>query len=290
MTRLLYDSITATDIPVTAQMVGGYVSGSFRWTDADWGRFPGAVHVRIATAATVTGAGVHVLDVEAGDATPGEAPGWARAQRALGQPPTIYCSTSQWPVIRAAFASAGEPEPAWWVAAYPGGGAVIPAGAVAHQYADPATSGGHWDLSVVADYWPGVDNAGGTPVMELNSGYKDWAGNPQTVQGTLDHLDSKLTALFNAFFAPTQKSRIPGDKNSTDLNDALLDTVARVTELQSAIGKPTPVTVTVDAAALQAALSAALASTPVQSGPSADQIAAAVMARLSAATITGKVA
>jgi hypothetical protein len=31
-------------------------------------------------------------------------------------------------------------------------------GAVAKQYADPGThGGGHYDLSIVADYWPGVD-------------------------------------------------------------------------------------------------------------------------------------
>jgi len=44
-------------------------------------------------------------------------------------------------------------EPHWWIAAYPGNGANLYPGAVAHQYADP----GPVDLSVVADYWPGVD-------------------------------------------------------------------------------------------------------------------------------------
>src|SRR5207245_9944229 len=33
----------------------------------------------------------------------------------------------------------------------------MPPTAVAKQYQHPPASGGHYDLSVVADYWPGVD-------------------------------------------------------------------------------------------------------------------------------------
>lgn len=162
MTRLMYDSVTPGSIPQSAAMVAGYVDGRYAWSAEGWARFPHAVHVPIAVFAS-TNAGV-VLDVETGDATPAQAPGWVQRRRAAGVDPSVYCNTSVWPSVRAAFTSAGVAQPHYWVAAYPGGGAVIPSGAIAHQYADPLTSGGNFDLSVVADYWPGVDQGG---IVEL---------------------------------------------------------------------------------------------------------------------------
>jgi hypothetical protein len=152
--RRLYDSVTARDIPSFAQMVAGYVSGPYAWSPADWALFPNAVKVRIATEANVHDG--HVLDVETGDATPAQAPEWVVARRAAGVDPTVYCSLSAWPAVRQAFAAQRVPEPHYWIAAYDNV-TDIPAGAVAHQYIDPPGSGGHFDLSVVADYWPGVD-------------------------------------------------------------------------------------------------------------------------------------
>lgn len=157
--RLMYDSVNASAIPADAQMVAGYVSPSgFTWSSASWARFPTAVKVKITPQVSHTGLGIHVLDVEKGDATAAQAPGWARAQRALGQDPTVYCSSSIWGAVQAAFRAAGEAQPHYWIAAYPGTGQNLPTlnglTAVAHQYSDP----GPYDLSVVADYWPGVDN------------------------------------------------------------------------------------------------------------------------------------
>lgn len=153
--RTLYDSVNPAAIPTDAGMVAGYIDGMYAWHAADWARFPRAVQVRIAVFASTNGG--HVLDVERGDATPVQAPGWVQRRRAAGADPSVYCSMALWPAVRAAFATAHVPEPHYWVAGYPGGGPIIPAGAVAHQYADPATSGGAWDLSVVVDHWPGVD-------------------------------------------------------------------------------------------------------------------------------------
>jgi hypothetical protein len=152
--RTMYDSITAADIPASARMVAGYVSGQWTWTTADWDRFPNAVKVRIATQANVNDG--HVLDVEPGDATPAQAPGWVVKRRAAGIDPTIYCNASTWPVVRAAFTTAQVAEPHYWIAKYDNVAAVLD-GAVAKQYINPPTSGGHYDLSAVADYWPGVD-------------------------------------------------------------------------------------------------------------------------------------
>lgn len=157
--RKMFDSITAADIPADAQMVAGYVNGTFQWSPGDWARFPNAVKVRIATQAYVNDG--HVLDIEQGDATPGQAPGWVAMRRAAGVDPTAYCNASTWPLVRAAFQNQGIPEPHYWIAQYDNV-ASVPAGAVAKQYIDPPTSGGHYDLSAVLDYWPGVDS--GTPV------------------------------------------------------------------------------------------------------------------------------
>jgi CHAP domain len=157
--RIMYDSTNPADIPADAQMVAGYVDGIYAWSAEGWARFPNAVKVRIAVFSSTNDG--HVLDVEPGCSTPASAPGWVLMRRAAGVDPSVYCNTSTWPTVKAAFQSAGVPEPHWWIAAYPGNGANLYAGSVAHQYANPLTSGGHFDLTVVG-YWPGVD---GTPVF-----------------------------------------------------------------------------------------------------------------------------
>lgn len=151
MTRYMYDSIDPATIPTSATMVAGYADGLYANMNGMAARFPGAVRVSIAVAYTTT---AQVLDVETGDATPAEAVLWC-TQTMASTPNshlTVYCNTSTWPSVRQAFQSAGVTEPQYWVAAYDGD-PTIPAGAVAKQYQN--TSG--WDLSSVADYWPGVD-------------------------------------------------------------------------------------------------------------------------------------
>jgi hypothetical protein len=142
----MFDSIDASQIPADAQMVAGYVNGIYAWSAADWARFPHAVHVTVTVNA---GGSADVLDVENGDASPAEAPGWIAAH----PNGSIYCDSSTWPAVRAAFGS--RPLPPFWIANYNGDASSIPAGAVAAQYEDA----GPYDLSVVADYWPGVDPA-----------------------------------------------------------------------------------------------------------------------------------
>lgn len=124
-------------------MVGGYVDGPYAWSEADWARFPNAIHVTI----SVDGNAAQVGDVERGAMTIGQA-------IAIGYG-TVYCSASSWPNNVAAYRTARKPQPNWWIAAYPGAGETIPAGAVAHQYSDV----GGFDSSVAANYWPGVDPA-----------------------------------------------------------------------------------------------------------------------------------
>jgi len=155
--RTFYDAITPANIPANAQGVCGYVDGRYAWSAADWARFPHAVKARIAVFSSTNDG--HILDVEAGCSTPGNAPGWVVRRRKAGIDPTVYCSLSAWPTVRAAFARAKVAEPHWWIAAYPGNGPNLYPGSIAHQYANP----GPVDISVVADYWPGVDHTSSSP-------------------------------------------------------------------------------------------------------------------------------
>lgn len=198
MTRIFYDSVTASRIPRGVQGVMGYDDGLYKWSDKDWGLFPSSVHVHIAVFAS-TNSGT-VLDVERYDASPEEAPGWVKMRRAAGVDPTVYMNTSTWPQVRAAFRNQGVPEPHYWVAQYDNV-KIVPDGAIGKQYYNNDALG--FDMSVVADYWPGVDPAPQNYVKEkhmlivrsINGTDEVWA---QT-EGKYWHVASPddLTALIN---------------------------------------------------------------------------------------------
>lgn len=148
--RTMYDAVTPGNIPPTATMVAGYVDGLYRNVAEMRTRFPHAQLVGIAVSSHTNDG--QVLDVERGDATPDEAPGWVTMRRAAHVDPTIYCNSSTWPAVRQAFHGAAVPEPHYWIAEWDGA-PTIPAGAVAKQHSDA----GPFDVSSVAPYWPGVD-------------------------------------------------------------------------------------------------------------------------------------
>lgn len=152
MTRTMYDGVDATKLPVSAQLVAGYVDGLYRWSDANWARFPNSVKVRVAVFSQTNDG--QVLDVEPGDATPAQSVDWVLMRRRAGIDPSVYMNASTWPTVRSAFQARGVPEPHYWVAQYDGV-ATIPGGAVAKQYYNNNDLG--YDLSIVADHWPGVD-------------------------------------------------------------------------------------------------------------------------------------
>jgi len=161
--RTMYDAVTAANILAAnpkPTIVAGYVDKIVLepWSGADWALFPDAVKVQIVKKASSNFG--HVLDVERGDAEPAEAPGWVTMRRKAGADPTVYCNASTWPTVRAVFTAAGVAEPHYWIARYDGD-PTIPAGAVAKQYRGDVAPG--YDVSSVADYWPGVDPAPGTP-------------------------------------------------------------------------------------------------------------------------------
>jgi hypothetical protein len=179
MTRM-YDSTTAADIPFDAPIVAGYVDGIFRWSDADWARFPNARKVRIAVFAFTDDG--EVLDVEAGDATPEQAPAWIRKRQAAGLAvPTVYCNRSALGAVEAACAGLAHDI---WLATLDG---AIPAGFAAVQYAGSDHSGGHYDLSETAPWWP----RGGTVQPDFTQTDRD---NLQQAHDALARLESGADA------------------------------------------------------------------------------------------------
>jgi hypothetical protein len=174
MTRIFYDSVTVADLPPDGDGYLGYVDGPYRNYEAVRARFPG----RPVASVTVTGTSdANVCDCETGDLTPSQAAGWAKRQLAAGKLPTIYCNASTWPAVKQAVATAGltpRMGDRYLIAEYPGPGAkpdpTIPAGAIGHQYLGSPEGGspGHYDVSVVVEYWPGVDPVPPKPARGLS--------------------------------------------------------------------------------------------------------------------------
>ena len=154
MTRMMFDGVDASSVPSGAAIYAGYLDGDWQSYDPLVARYPGALHVSICVSSSDS---ARVLDVESGDASADEAPGWVARQRAAGSAdPAVYMNASTWPSVQAAFADQGVAPPLYWVADYvedPSQPPGIPDGAIALQYYDF----GGYDASVAADYWPGLD-------------------------------------------------------------------------------------------------------------------------------------
>ncbi|MGH3415573.1 MAG: hypothetical protein ACRDSS_03820 [Actinocrinis sp.] len=271
MTRTMYDGIAedAHLIPADAELVAGYVDGLYTWSDTNWARFVNAVKVRIAVFAT-TNDGV-VLDCEKGNCTPAESVDWTLMRRKAGVDPTIYCGRNTWwQQIRDAHRARGVAEPHYWVADYDVSQTdpQIPAGALALQYADK----GDYDLSVVADYWPGVD-----PAPEVDMPLTD---DEVTAIATRTSSLLRNTWLGDQNLDGTQA----GAGHELSLGVMVAQTHARQVDLDTkldaitaAVGKLA--TGGVDLAALEA-----LIETHLAAGSVPGVIAAAVLQHLSAAT------
>lgn len=149
--RRMADSTVVANLPDGFDLYGVYDDGNYNNIAAAEARF-GIAKIVAITVFPWDHFGV-VLDVEKGDATPEQAPGWVVARRDAGVDPTVYCDLATWPAVRQAFASSFVAEPHYWIAAMPGNGQALYPGSIAHQWIDH----GPYDESVVADYWPGVD-------------------------------------------------------------------------------------------------------------------------------------
>lgn len=249
--RTMYDSVSASSIPTNAQIVAGYVDGLYEWSNADWARFPHSVKVRIAVFTTTDDG--HVLDCEPGNNSPASSVDWVLMRRKAGVDPTVYCGRNTWwSQIRAAFHARGVAEPHYWVADYSvsQSSPQIPGGALALQYTDA----GPYDLSVVADYWPGVDPTPAPPTPEENPvayllDVQPDPANPTVNQG-IWRLEGNL--LFHVLPDAIGTFRSWGDKEGAIAFD-------QFQEIRSRIGAMNPaVSVTVDSSQLAAAIKAAL--------------------------------
>jgi hypothetical protein len=158
----MYDGINALAAGIARQFpnaakIAGYINGTFAWSQAEWDLFPHADHVTISVTAAANAG--DVLDVEVGDAAPNQSAGWIAMRKAAGlYRPTIYCSRSVIPAVRAGTGSyiLGKDYDIW-VAEYTGS---------PHQVTAPGTpsatcaatqyeSTANWDVSAVYDTdWP----------------------------------------------------------------------------------------------------------------------------------------
>jgi hypothetical protein len=150
----MYDAANIRNIPADATLVGYYVDGAYVPSGADMARLRSAKFVGIAVFPT-DNKGI-VFDGPPDNSTWPQVVSWVQLRRRAGVDPTVYCDLDQWTVGQAAFRSAGVAQPHWWIASWNGKQELIP-GTVGHQYTGDQNGG--FDRSVMADYWPGVDDA-----------------------------------------------------------------------------------------------------------------------------------
>jgi hypothetical protein len=117
---IMFDAVDVSAIPGGATVVAGYTDGLWQTVPLLRIRFP---HARILTIAVFASGDAECLDVEAGDATPGQAPAWVRRQQARGlYRPVLYTSVSNVPALLSALDAAGirRDEVRLWSAHYTG--------------------------------------------------------------------------------------------------------------------------------------------------------------------------
>lgn len=152
------DAVDVTALPEGLDLYLTYVDGAQTsgHTAAMVNRFGPAIIPKLVYC-TVTGASLsaQVGDVERFDMTPAEGGDWARRKLDAGRVPTVYCSASSWHSQYGFVGDSCGPrtgEVQWLIADYDDQ-PVIPPGAIGHQYQSTT-----YDRSVVADFWPGVDD------------------------------------------------------------------------------------------------------------------------------------
>lgn len=180
----MYDSVDPSQIPPGGDFVAGYIDGRYAWAPEQIAAVAatGRQFVSIAAVGNVD-AVADVADCESGNYTPQTVATWVHNRRAAGGTPTVYTSLDNWPNVLAALATIGEPVPNWWAAHYTGAEHLEP-GSIATQW--QSTTG--YDISAVADYWPGVDPPQETGEDQMTITF-DAQGNPHIVAiGPGNHL------------------------------------------------------------------------------------------------------
>lgn len=152
MTLTMFDSVYVSSIPSTGMdAVAGYVGGH-------WPTFPDLVkrfpHLPALSIAVNSTQDAQCLDVENGDATPAEVPGWLdrMAKAHPDRTSIIYCSASLIPAVRT---NAGGRKYLLWSAHYNGQHICSPTGcgyqqADATQWTDKGPNGENIDRTVMS--------------------------------------------------------------------------------------------------------------------------------------------
>lgn len=152
----VYDSVTYSDIPMDAEYVALYDDGSGAAPQDLGGHFTD-LKVRLSITVFARDNIGDILDVENGDANPSDAPTWINERRNAGATwAAIYVNKNTLPLVQAAMERDGVTDVPYIVADWRSNAEqepTIPEGAVGIQYANPDTSGGHYDLSLVDDTW-----------------------------------------------------------------------------------------------------------------------------------------
>lgn len=155
----MYDSTNVSAIPLSATLVLVYIDGDYQTAVQARSRLPNAELVRTTT--TASGSLLaQIYDCERGDGNAQQAADWARRKLALHLRPTIYCSRigspgEGWPDVQKALTAIGISLNAvdFGIADYTGRPHLV-IGSAFTQYANPATSGGDYDLSLTNGIWP----------------------------------------------------------------------------------------------------------------------------------------
>lgn len=105
--RKMFDSVSVSEIPADATAAAGYVGGS--WPTYENGELrERCPHARLVSIAVASRHNAECLDVEPGDATPADAPGWVRRQQARGiERPAVYAAAGEMNAVLDALDAAG---------------------------------------------------------------------------------------------------------------------------------------------------------------------------------------
>ena len=105
MTVVLYDSIDLSQFPSNPEAVAGYVGGHWPTYNDVVKKFPNAHHLSIAVTASQR---ARCLDIEPGNATPAQGPGWFRTYAVTNEGPVvIYCGAASASQVTKAMSDGG---------------------------------------------------------------------------------------------------------------------------------------------------------------------------------------
>jgi hypothetical protein len=166
--RTMFDSVDVGQIPREAKAAAGYVGGSWP-TFADGELREHCPDARLVSIAVASSHDAECLDVEPGDASPGDAPGWVREQHKRGvERPAVYAAAGEMATVLRMLDAAGiHPDEYRIFTAHVGAGKHI---------CGPGSCG---LISVKADATQWTWTSGGRNLDESVTRPSFWVGRPQ---------------------------------------------------------------------------------------------------------------